>query len=217
MVEEEAEPEGPWWPGEAVPASWASHSAALDLWQQGDVVLDVPITWVMPVGSDPIVGAENVDQYVTAYGGPDAPKVHLVLCSQTCDIGTDGTGGSHPFVIGAPLVPGSLISPPVRKLAREYRTGYLLPASPDPAFVAPEADGWFVDLRLMVPISKGLLLGRTRVAGFMGSAPRLPQKDQQSPLARGSYGSQKRLPSSSDVPRCTRRCPTICRNSSMHT
>ena len=56
------------------------------------------------------------------------------------------------------------------KLARDYRVGYLLPASPDPSFVAPESRGWFVDLRLMVPMSKGLLLARTPVHGFVGSA-----------------------------------------------
>ena len=52
--------------GGGYPASWAPHSAALEEWQQGDVVLDVPITWIMPVGSDPIAGAENLDHYATA-------------------------------------------------------------------------------------------------------------------------------------------------------
>ena len=107
--------------------------------------------------------------------------MHLVLCSQSCDIGVEGTGASHPFVLGAPLVPGSLINAADRKLARDYRMGYLLPASPEPSSVAPESDGWFVDLRLMVPMSKGLLLARTPVHGFVGSGS--PSAEGPSPVA----------------------------------
>ena len=56
---------------------------------------------------------------------------------------------------------------------------YLVPASPDPNSDAIVSDpaGWFVDLRLIVPVSKGLLLERTPIGGFVGEDSSSDERD----------------------------------------
>ena len=177
MADDPDGPPVPWWPEEVVPKEWGEYGTALEQWKQGDVVLDVPVTWVMPLGEDPIAGTENIDPYESPFASQTSPKVHMVICSQTCDIAAGGPGKHHPFVLAAPLVPGSMIAPENRKSAREYRMGYLVPASPDPGAVAADPQGWFVDFRLIVPLSKGLLLGRTPVQGFLQPEPSAPRDE----------------------------------------
>jgi len=159
-----------WTPADCTPANWDGNLDSLNRWKQGDVVLDVPFSWIMPPGEDPITNAFNPQKEPAAFRSATAPTVSVVLCSQTCDIGAGGPGSVHPFVLGAPLVPGRTLDVSTRRLAKQWRTGYLLPAAPDPTFVRPEAEGWFVDLRLIIPISKGLLLVRNPVAGFIETA-----------------------------------------------
>lgn len=163
----------------AAEVEWGEHAEELDRWRQGHILDNLPIVWIAPAGMDPMTGIDLASDAVTpVYLDEGAPGV---ICSGTCDLGGLPPGSHHPFIEVAPLVHGDLLDRAIRKLASEWQIGYLVPVnSPFPAKVEqvheePE-DGmrrrkdppheWFADLRLKVPASKALLLGRDPIEGF---------------------------------------------------
>lgn len=137
--------------------------AELDQWQQGHIVGPYPATWLTPVGIDDITGQSTAATETKPFY---SPKVSgwFILVSQTCDIGATDTGGKQPFALVAPLRPPTAYSSSNRRLANAYQIPYLFPTlSPDED---KKDETWFADLRLMVPISKALLLKGKPIRGL---------------------------------------------------
>ncbi|MGE4115866.1 MAG: hypothetical protein AB7G36_16970 [Candidatus Nanopelagicales bacterium] len=140
----------------------------LSAWSQGDLVRDVPLTWIAPAGTDAVTGGELAQDVEGPVGYEQVRAAAAVICTQTCDLGSAPPGDRVPFVLLAPLVPYEEFNTSTRKLAREGRIGYLVPAQPE----GLEGD-WFVDLRMIVPASKAVLLERSPVRGFADEAAAL--------------------------------------------
>lgn len=179
--------------------SWSDHKEALGRWKQGDLIRGVPITWIAPAGVDSVTNIESPDPDT----GPvvTGEVFDAIVCSQTCDLGAGPPGDRHPMVLVAPLVQEDGIrSRAHRKLAAEAKLGYLVqvlppsqddcdqvftePGSPNPADgptthrrsvmeSMPADQRWYADLRLLVPLSKALLVDRAPVNGFVTEAESL--------------------------------------------
>jgi len=178
--------------------SWSDYEDTLGRWKQGHLIRDVPISWIAPPGVDPVTNMESPDQET----GPVVigEVFDAIVCSQTCDLGAGPPGDWHPMVLVAPLVNDLGIgSPSRRKLAAEGKLGYLVqvlrpghdyeqpfatPAGPtetDGPTTAPRStetrvsagQRWYADLRLLVPISKALLIERVPAEGFVTEAESL--------------------------------------------
>jgi hypothetical protein len=160
----------PWSVYDAIPDDWSALSEDLDRWKQGDVVADVPVTWLMPPGADPVT--EMWSPSASDIVPMSAPQ-HLgmaIVCTQTCDLGAAPPGDKHPYVLLAPLLLERQIpSRAMARLAREGRVGYLVRTS----VPAADSERWYADLRLMFPASKAVLLGRTPIEGFASEADSL--------------------------------------------
>jgi hypothetical protein len=166
--------DGPWTVFVATPSEWTpAHAAKLEQWKQGHLIADLPMTWLMPGGADAITLVDNPQEIVAPATSSSVMCVAAIICSQTCDIGAKTTPGTnHPFVLVAPLIHVSLIpSGATRNLAKEGRLGYLFPT------LSPDGDdtigSWYADLRLIVPVSKALLLERAPIEGFATEADSL--------------------------------------------
>jgi hypothetical protein len=173
----------------SIPISWSADAKAqLDVWKQGDVLLDLPLTWLGPASLDQIVG-------VNPHLGVDDPELSarpfynkairahgVVVCSQTCDIAGTGPGDRHPFVEVAPLISGKTLSTTLRKMASRWRVGYLIPTALGANNLPESEDGWFVDLRLIFPISKSLLLGREPLDQCKEKVTNGPSQPSLSPI-----------------------------------
>jgi hypothetical protein len=159
-----------------LPTDWTPYVADLARWKQGDLVLDLPVAWLTPGGTDLVTGADNPHDDVRPVAYP-AARIPAVICSQTCDVGATPPGDRQPFVELAPLVPHSALGDrSVAKLALQGRIGYLVKTRPpfEGGPEAPETErAWFADLRMMFPASKGVLLGRQPVGGFDDENQRL--------------------------------------------
>lgn len=177
---EDAEtPQRLWGIDDVVPKDPTEFDPALDSWQQGDLVLEVPLTWLAPEGEDPLTG-------VTAYGSGISPIKHdelraaaAIICTQTCDLGPASPGDKHPFFLVAPVVHmDTLQSKGTARRALEGRVTYLFPVS-SPIHEEREEESrgqqkqWFADFRLMMAASKTLLIGRDRLPGFVNELDRL--------------------------------------------
>jgi len=184
---------------DALPSDWSQHQTLLARWKQGDLVHDVPLTWLTAPGEDPVTGVVNdCDEVRPAFDR--SLRLTAIICSQTCDLGATPPGDSHPFVFLAPLVHESSIpATEDKKLARNGKIGYLVRTLPPPTPAArdelqedePRVDGthedteqsptrrparqeaWFADLRLIFPASKALLLSREPSPGFADEAASL--------------------------------------------
>lgn len=141
----------------------------LSLWVQGDVVDGLSPAWVGTPELDPVTGtdpgikmSEPGTESVTISGS--GVFIPWVVVSQTCDIGLDGPGAHHPFVQVAPLVRVSdLPSKPLQKLALADRVNYLFATDYESDDDRPV---WLADLRMMMPLSKGILLNLEPRRGF---------------------------------------------------
>jgi hypothetical protein len=135
----------------------------LDQWQQGHIAGPFPATWLAPVGFDDVTMQSTA---ATAIKPFYSEKVDgwCIIVSQTCDIGAKDTGGKQPFVLVAPLRPWSAYKRDDASLANAYQIPYLFPT------LSPNKDKkdetWFADLRLVLPISKALLLDRKPISGL---------------------------------------------------
>ena len=189
---------------------WAPHLEALGRWKQTHVIRDVPLTWIVPAGIDPVTGIET--DFLEPEVGPLwlEDNFDAVVCSQTCDLGGRPPGDNHPTVLVAPLVHEDQLGsnkrradaakgilshlvrilpadPGARAAALEaaaevqrFRAAKVLGIEPwelaedqlaalPPVTLAdiPKGHRWYADIRLMVPISKGILLDREPLAGFL--------------------------------------------------
>src|SRR6266536_1702823 len=69
---------------DALPYDWSQHQTLLARWKQGDLVQDVPLTWLTAPGEDPVTGVVNDrDQVRPAFDR--SLRVTAIICSQTCD------------------------------------------------------------------------------------------------------------------------------------
>jgi hypothetical protein len=197
--DDKAEEANVWSIYDALPSDWSQHQTLLARWKQGDLVQDVPLTWLAAPGEDPVTGVGN-DRDEVRPAFDRSLRVTAIICSQTCDLGATPPGDSHPFVLLAPLVHESSIPTTAdRRLARSGKIGYLVRTLPPPT---PEAwdesqedesrvdgtpedteqlparrparqEAWFADLRLIFPASKALLLSREPLPGFADEAASL--------------------------------------------
>lgn len=140
----------PWSPYGELTSELVDHKDEIAKWRQGDLITGLPIAWIAPLGLG--------DKPTPEWNAVDGILVDAIVCSQTCDIAIDKVGKAQPFVLVAPLVEsGSISSPATAKRAKERKVGYLYPV---PSPKEDRSGTWFVDLRLVFPISKAVLLGR---------------------------------------------------------
>lgn len=146
---------------------WAPYVERLARWRQGHLLVDIPVLWLAPPGSDVFTGVQHpADHIAPVFDGTGYP---WIITTQTCDLGGTAPGDRHPFLAVAPVIHASMLDKNRVRLARERRTGDLVPvSSPYPGYepAASEASEWFADLRLEVPISKTVLLDRDPIEGF---------------------------------------------------
>ncbi len=147
---------------------WNSDLAAeLDKWKQGDLLEGAPRFWASPAGEDPVLSTEYDHDWTVTGDAGDAGWV--VVTTQTCDIGVGGSGRKQPFFDVSPIfrLSDDLDAGNVRTIMN-WGVTYLAPLSP------PRLTGnWVADLRLTMPVSKGLLAGREPVEGFSSERARL--------------------------------------------
>lgn len=92
---------------------------------------------------------------------PAASRYNLgVITSQTCDIAATGPGRRHPVIQVSPLVPIALLG----ERAESVRQGKVIDIVPVPN--ARPFGTWAADLRISIPVSKGVLLEQERSSGF---------------------------------------------------
>jgi hypothetical protein len=149
---------------EVVPASWTpGMAAALDLWQQGDLLRGAPLFWLSPAGDDPVMATTGPEGDAT---GEPLPFPHddgteadgwLAITSQTCDIAVTGPGARHPAVTASPVyrLPDDIDSNR-RTAILNCDVTWLFPLT-DP----PGGGLYVADLRWSMPVSKGVLLAQT--------------------------------------------------------
>lgn len=88
-----------------------------------------------------------------------------IVTSQTCDIGSTGPGARHPVVQVSPVVSMTGTNP--QRLA-DAKRGTVTELVHLPNF--PAAGDWFVDLRISIPVGKGVLMEREPIPGFATDA-----------------------------------------------
>jgi hypothetical protein len=163
-----------------------AHESTLEPWKQGDLVTGLRLFWATVPG-DPLVehdevdgedaGASNGDSAdggwaldqvneVEGFVEEDVPRLGIIT-SQTCDIMGSGPGAKHPVVQVSPLI---LLSSLNADRAAAVRKGMVVELFHLPAF-----DGglWAVDLRISLPVSKGVLLVQQPRPGFNNEAQAL--------------------------------------------
>lgn len=145
--------------------------AALDNWQQGDLIRGLRVFWAVEGGTRDVLC--DVDEDEAADGGWVMARVPVetegadpveqlgVLVSQTCDIAAVGPGKRHPTVQVAPVV--NLASIPSR--ADDIRQGNVTDMVLLTGAGLPSGE-WAADLRISLPVSKAVLLSQNPVRGF---------------------------------------------------
>lgn len=129
---------------------------AIDKWKQGDVLEGGPLFWAGPQGSDPYLPYDNAPHPFHTSEEPGTGL--LILTSQTCDIATTGPGAKHPLVTASPVYQLAKGDQNYGH-ARAGRIGYLVPLTKPPT-----GDDLFVaDLRITLPLSKGVLVEATPI------------------------------------------------------
>ncbi len=118
---------------DVVPADWSQHQHSLAQWKQGDLVLDMPVSWLTAPGLDAVTEVMNDRDEIRPLFDRDL-RMTAIICSQTCDIGATPPGNAHPFVLLAPVIRDSSIPTPAdTKLARVGKIGYLVRTLPPPS------------------------------------------------------------------------------------
>ena len=149
--------------------------AALDQWQQADLVRGACLFWASTDGVDPLSG---VDMTPAADGGwavarweqPPPEAEHeaqtnqqpmAIVTSQTCDVAATGPGGRHPTVQVSPVIPLDLLT---AGRAGEVRAGRTL----DMVLITntPAGKEWAADLRISLPVSKSVLVAQQPLRAF---------------------------------------------------
>jgi hypothetical protein len=146
------------WPREVVEAA--------QKFQQGDLIAKPPIVYAAsllhPVWQltrlEAVDGDADVDAMPLALDQEDVPP-YGIITSQTCDIAEDRPVPLQPWFDVSPVLLCDKDDP---LLDRDY-------AYPLPDYPAPNDECWVADLRLSVPLEKGLLVGREPTNPFADS------------------------------------------------
>jgi hypothetical protein len=150
--------------------------AALDEWQQGDVVSGIRMFWAAGSGLDPLNGIEleepgdggwqvarySIDEIVGKnLDSVDQVPALGIITSQTCDIAATGPGSRHPVVQISPLVRLDQLNPARATAIRQN-------SSLDMVLVTNiDVPGeWAADLRISMPVSKTYLLSQSPARAF---------------------------------------------------
>lgn len=163
---------------------------ALDAWQQGDLLRGSPLFWLAPAGADPVIGlGESTGQDRADGDSPPAAREEgagaegsplaldagtedggwFAITSQTCDVAAAGPGGRHPVVSVSPVyrMPNGTSPDRLTRIAQGAVVDLV-------RVTAPPGDGFYVvDLRVSLPVSKGLLLERSPIAAWLDEEDRL--------------------------------------------
>jgi hypothetical protein len=153
-----------------MPPEWTeSTRLLLDKWIQGSLVQGLPVHWSASSADDPVTGAVGAKDDLAVVSSRDLSLDWAILTSQTCDISAEGPGSKHPFVQVSPVLPiPQAWSEAKRDAIRDYSVTYLAPIN------SPILSGeWMTDLRISLPVSKGLLLERDPAQGFVDESERL--------------------------------------------
>jgi hypothetical protein len=145
------------WPEDAV--------AALDLWRQGHLIRGELGTWLAAAGYvDPVTGADFTEdgEGLIAAVAEIGDTGYFAVVSQTCDIAATGPGRRHPFVQVCPV--RNLGNFEQQKI-QQSRDGELVEYVHLTEPPAPAVE-WAIDLRISVPLSKGVLVASSPVVGF---------------------------------------------------
>ncbi len=145
---------------------WSQEvAAAADKFQQGDLIRKPPIGFAAslkhPIWELSRLEAEADPEGEVAFlalDEGDLPPFGIIL-SQTCDVAEDRPAPLQPWFDVSPVVLCDKGDP---LLDRDY-------AYPLPDYPAPDGKCWVVDLRLSVPLEKGLLVGREPTNPFADS------------------------------------------------
>lgn len=146
------------WPPEVV--------AAAKRFQQGDLISHPPIGYAASLRYS--VWALTRQEADGSEADPGDDTVHLsldrddvpeygIIASQTCDIAEDGRTPVHPWIEVCPVYEREAVDQPPE---------YLFPLD---RMKASDGRIWMADLRLIVPLEKGLLVGREPIDPFAGS------------------------------------------------
>lgn len=153
-----------------LPQPWPDSVVfSLDNWTQGCLLAEVPVFWHGPSGHDPVLGLDGPEKPLPVLAGSRLSVDWAIVTSQTCDIAGTGPGSRHPYVQVSPLlrVPDEWQGNKLDAI-RAYSVTYLAPVYP------PSLDGdWVADLRLSLPISKGVLAAQLPTPAFLDEAQRL--------------------------------------------
>lgn len=146
------------WPPDVVEAA--------EKFQQGDLISDPPIgyaaslrygVWALTRQEADGDDAEPGDDAVHLSLDRDDVPAYGIIASQTCDIAEGGRRPVHPWIEVCPVYEREPADQPPE---------YLFPLD---RMAASEGRMWVADLRLTVPLEKGLLVGREPIDPFDGS------------------------------------------------
>lgn len=155
-------------------------------WQQGDLVRGVRLVWATSSGGDLLF--DDADE-ITQGGGGNFEGTWLalprddgeepdhwdfgIITSQTCDLGASGPGGRHPTFQVSPLIRLESLPDDRAGAVRRGATNDLVLVP-----VVPAPGEWAADLRISIPVSKGLLVGTERIHAFASELDSLRFADQ---------------------------------------
>jgi hypothetical protein len=174
--------------------------AALDVWQQGDIISGLRLAWITQGEIDPLFDEESDEADKTDVADssglseqlPDRKLAHYIydpdlpqegeegitppvaerydygiITSQTCDIAATGPGARHPVVQVSPLVLIESLGERAESVRLGVTTDMVVVPNVKPA------GAWAADLRISIPVSKGVLLEQTRRGGFKDEEGRI--------------------------------------------
>lgn len=149
-----------------LPEQWDPNTlAALEHWRQGHLLKMDRGAWIVPAWvDDPVTGersAEATAGEVRARSAPVSDTGYAAVVSQTCDI-AGAPGRRHPLVQVCPA--RDISGFPLDKIQqiKDHQVPEYVWLTQPPVVGA----SWAVDLRAMIPISKGLLAVSEPVVGF---------------------------------------------------
>jgi hypothetical protein len=159
----------------------------LDQWQQGSLIGGSTLAWAGPKGQDSITSQEYENDW--EFRNTGIGDGWSVVTSQTCDISPAGPGSQQPFVQVSPLFDMNQLPFDREEKRKSFITSvkrwdvtYLAPV---PSVPGGEGKEWAADLRISIPVSKGLLIAKTPHLGY-------PEEDDQLILAQHLAGRVSR-------------------------
>lgn len=156
-----------------LPESWPPETlAALERWRQGHLVKMDRGAWIVPAWvDDPVTGESSVGGAageVRARSAALSDTGFAAVVSQTCDI-AGAPAQRHPLVQVCPVRDISEFPPEKIQQVKDYQVSEYVWLTQPPV----EGASWAVDLRAIVPVSKGLLASIEPVEGFASIADEL--------------------------------------------